>query len=279
MPIDLEILAREKFRVVSLHELVELVRARRNITERMAAITFDDGPAYDAIDSHHPEFGPQKSFQRALEEFRATALGRNQLTLCATSFVIASPSARLAMESAAHPKHTWLEPDSMSDVWWNAAIDQGLLSIANHSWDHLHPALPVVAHSLQIRADFKMVLTMVDADAQIAGAMAYISFITQGRAAPYFAYPFGHSNSYLLEHYFPTKAASLGIEAAFSTEPRPIYGGESLWELPRYTCGHHWQSPDGLRRILSAPGPGHSGKASLFDRMKRGYKDLASIGR
>ena len=254
LPIDLEVLTEERFRVVPLRELVEMVTAGTPIRERIAAITFDDGPVYDVRDFEHPAFGFQKSFGRALEEFKRSRRGTRQPSLCATSFVIASPEARLVMERTADPMYTWLAPGSMGDDWWNAAIDDGQLSIANHSWDHLHPALPVVAHSRQVRADFAEVLTVEDADAQIASAMIYIAAHTEGRAAPYFAYPFGHYNDYLTQQYFPAKGKTLGIEAAFTAEPRPIVGGESRWCLPRYVCGHHWKSPQDLRAVLASAG-------------------------
>ena len=252
LPIDLEVLTDERFRVVPLGELVEMVTTGRPLSERIAAITFDDGPAYDVRDFDHPAFGLQKSFGRTLEEFKRSRRGTDQPSLCATSFVIASPEARLVMERTAEPLYTWLAPGSMSDDWWNAAIDDGYLAIANHSWDHLHPALPVVAHSRQARADFASVLTVEDADAQIASAMTYIAAHTGGRAAPYFAYPFGHYNDYLTQQYFPAKGKTLGIEAAFTAEPRPVVGGESRWCLPRYVCGHHWRSPQELRAVLAS---------------------------
>ncbi len=64
LPIDLQVLAQERFRVVPLRELVELVTAGRPIREQIAAITFDDGPVYDVMDFEHPAFGFQKSFSR-----------------------------------------------------------------------------------------------------------------------------------------------------------------------------------------------------------------------
>jgi peptidoglycan/xylan/chitin deacetylase (PgdA/CDA1 family) len=254
LPIDLELLTQEQFRIVPLQELVALVTTGRPIRERIAAVTFDDGPVYDVMDFEHPAFGFQKGFARIFEEFGRSRDGMNQPGLCATSFVIASPEARLVMERTADPMYTWLAPGSMSDDWWNAAIDRGHLSIGNHSWDHLHPALPVVAHSRQVRADFAAVSSIEDADAQIASAMTYIAAHTRGRAAPFFAYPFGHYNDFLTQQYFPDQGKKLGIDAAFSADPRPILGGESRWCLPRYVCGHHWKSPGDLRALLTSRG-------------------------
>lgn len=213
------------------------------------ALTFDDGPAYDVQPFEHPSFGPQPGFLPVMRAFAQTAAGRSQRALCATSFVIASPQARQVMETSYDPDYTFLDRGSMSDDWWDAALDTGLLGIANHSWDHLHPALPQVAHSEQARADFTRVRTQADADAQIAAAQRYILARTQGRASPYFAYPFGHANAYLPERYFPT-CAGHGISAAFTVEPRAVDVGDCRFRIPRYVCGHDWRAPEELAAIL-----------------------------
>jgi len=44
----------------------------------------------------------------------------------------------------------------------------------------------------------------------------------------------------------------MGLRAAFTTEPLAIDGTQSLWRLPRFTCGHHWRSPEALAAILGA---------------------------
>jgi len=137
----------------------------------------------------------------------------------------------------------------MDDAWWGKAIDTGLIHIANHSWDHLHPGLPRVAHSRDIRADFGAVLTVEDADAQVIQAANFIAGRTQGRSVPYFAYPFGQSNRFLVDDYFPRRAAGI-VRAAFSAEPRTVDPDEGPWCLPRFGCGHHWRSPAELATIL-----------------------------
>ncbi len=250
LALDLEIVSRAGARIVPLSELVDRVCVGTAIREKLVAVTFDDGPLYDFQDFVHPQFGLQVGFARILERFHSTSLGRAQPDLSATSFVIASPEARLVMERTADSQYTWLGPRSMEEGWWNSAIDQGLISVANHSWDHLHPALSQVAHSRQVRADFTAVDNKSDADAQIRDAMSYIAMQTYYRASPYFAYPFGHFNDFLTEEYFPANGKIIGVSAAFTTTPNPIIGGESVWSLPRYICGHHWKSPDDLSSIV-----------------------------
>jgi peptidoglycan/xylan/chitin deacetylase (PgdA/CDA1 family) len=156
------------------------------------------------------------------------------------------------METTFDAEYTYLQPGALGDGWWAKAIDTGLISIGNHSWDHLHPALETVAHSRQVRADFMQVSTPADANAQIRNAMTYINAHTGGRAAPYFAYPFGHCNDYLADVYLPSEGKGVGLRAAFTTEPEVIDGSQSVWRLPRFTCGHHWRSPEALAAILSA---------------------------
>lgn len=251
-PIDLELLARERVRLVSLDELYALIATRNPIHESIAAITFDDGPVYDFADFVHPSYGPQISFRSAMQKFRRTALGASQTALHATSFVIACPDARLVMERTADAQYTWLAEGSMSDAWWQEAADEGLIGIANHSWDHMHPALERVAHSRQVRADFSAVDNIEDARAQIERAAQFIQDRTNDKMSPYFAYPFGHYNSFLVDEYFPSALSRHGAKAAFSADPALIRGGESPWCLPRYICGFHWKSPGELIDLVRA---------------------------
>jgi peptidoglycan/xylan/chitin deacetylase (PgdA/CDA1 family) len=239
---DLDGLTDAGWRIVPL---AELVRAQREgATARLVALTFDDGPVYDVDDVVHPRYGRQQGFAGAMHAFAARRPGA-QPGLHATSFVIASPEARLAMEAHADPRYTWLAPGSMGEAWWTAAIDSGLIAIANHSWDHLHPALPAVRHSRDARGDFAKVDTYADADAQIRDAAAYLAGATAGRASPYFAYPFGHYNAFLARDYLP--AVGEGVcAAAFTTEPRLVAAGDSRYLLPRFVCGADWRSPEQL---------------------------------
>ncbi len=253
-PIDLGVITELGFEIVPLNVFVdawELAAAGKRETQaaKLVALTFDDGPVYDIQDFAHPHFGQQRSFLGSMRDFRAQLGQEAQKSLHATSFVIASPEARQIMEKTFDAEYTYLGARSMEDTWWRPAIETGLIGIANHSWDHLHPALPSVAHSRQVRADFRQVLNTEDADAQIAAATTFIAAKTAGRAAPFFAYPFGHYNDFLVHDYLPRTTPR--VRAAFSVEPRPATKDDSPWCLPRYVCGDDWKSPDALAQILT----------------------------
>jgi len=265
LPADLELITAAGCRIVSLDTLVNAffnaAAADSGGDEgKLVAITFDDGPIYDVEEFIHPEFGSQRSFLGIMRDFVSRRGEHTQPGLSATSFVIASPDARRVIEATYDAAYTYTGPGSMTDEWWNPAIDTGLISIANHSWDHLHPALPTVAHSRQVRADFTQVLTDEDADAQIADAWRFIAARTGGRNAPFFAFPFGHYNTFLTESYLPSHAHRIGLRAAFTTEPGPISGSENPWCLPRYVCGHDWKHPEQLSAILNSAALGTSGR-------------------
>jgi len=248
---DLDVATECGFRIVPLATLVAAHQLRERFeSARLVALTCDDGPLYDVADFSHPRYGAQKSFLNAMRDFRERHRDA-QPGLALTSFVIASPDARAVMEKNFDIEYTYLGPDSLGDDWWDPAIDTGLIAIANHSWDHLHPALPEVAHSAQARGDFTQVRSEEDADRQIDAAARYIASRTRDRATPYFAFPFGHTSAYLVDEYLPLRAHH-GVRAAFGTEPRAIAAEDSVWNLPRYVCGHHWRDPAELAAILDA---------------------------
>jgi peptidoglycan/xylan/chitin deacetylase (PgdA/CDA1 family) len=259
LPVDLATLTHAGCRIVSLDAIVDalaLAKAGDGRVEaapeaRLVALTFDDGPVYDLDDFVHPEYGFQRGFVGIMRDFLRTALGQGQPDLAATSFVIASPEARKVMEATFDDRYTYLGAGALEEAWWPRALATGLLSIANHSWDHLHPALPRVAHSADVRADFTRVTNDADADAQILTASRYLQQRTGGRATPHFAYPFGHCNTFLPTDYLPRRGTEAGVRAAFTTEPRPVREDDSLFRLPRYVCGDHWKSPEELAAILA----------------------------
>ena len=270
LPADLASITQAGCRIVSLGSIVDRLLASREANAAAdpgdatcVALTFDDGPVYDLEDFIHPTLGRQRGFVGAMQDFAETAQGAKQPELTATSFVIASPEARRIMETTYDTECTYLGAGAMGDEWWERAVATGLLAIGNHSWDHLHPALARVAHSKQVRADFSQVLTVDDADAQILAAARFIAERTGGRAAPYFAYPFGHSNDFLTATWFPERGSAAGIRAAFTTEPRGLRPDDSAWRLPRLTCGHHWKTPAALIDILSPGRRNFSGSKPL----------------
>ena len=249
---DLRTLTRLGVRIVPLKRVAEAVGAGQieDGGDRVVAITFDDGPSFDFADFTHREFGPQRGFLDILRDFRDEAGAAAQPDLHATSFVIASPEARRAMERAHDCGYTWLE-DWLTDAWWSDAIDTGLMAIGNHSWDHVHPAVERVATASQERGDFARVDSYPDADQEIRRATAFINARVGGRC-DVFAYPFGHVNDYLVREYFPHRGYEHGMVAACGTGGRGIAPGDSIWNLPRLVCGEHWNSPAGLTRFLEA---------------------------
>ena len=245
---DLSTITRCGARIVGLDEIVRAMHRGLGRGEgTMVALTFDDGPLFDYADFEHPRFGPQRGFLNILRDFRA-ASGAAQPALHATSFVIASPGARRAMERAEECGYTYLD-DWLTDAWWNDAIDTGLLGIGNHSWDHVHPAVPSIATGRPERGDFTRIESDADADAEIRTASEYINARTGGRCTM-FAYPFGHVNDFLARDYLPRRQDRHGMQGAFATGGRGVSAGDSVWNIPRAVCGEHWRSPDELAALL-----------------------------
>ena len=245
LPVDLHTITAAGARIVSLATLVDAIEAHASGPgaagdRALVALTFDDGPVWDFADFVHPVLGYQRGFANVMQDFLSTPAGRTQPELAATSFVIASPEARRAMETTFDAEYTYLRQGALDDDWWPRAVATGLITIGNHSWDHLHPALNSVAHSRQVRGDFTEVIEIADANAQIRDAMAQINARTGGRAAPFFAYPFGHVNDFLQGDYLPREGRAMGLRAAFTTQPKAIDGSESVWRLPG-SRGHHWR--------------------------------------
>jgi hypothetical protein len=91
----------------------------------------------------------------------------------------------------------------------------------------------------QAKADFTQVDNEGDADAQILDAARYIDKRTNGRASPFFAYPFGQYNDFLIDRYFPSNRSRIGIEAAVTVDGRPLRTTDNIWTLPRFSCGYN----------------------------------------
>lgn len=216
--------------------------------EVLVGLSFDDGPMFDFADFTHPQFGQQRGFLNILRDFRAEIGDGAQPGLNATSFVIASPDARKAMERSEECGYTFLA-DWLDERWWKNAIESGLIDIGNHSWDHVHQAAPSVATSSDVRNDFTVVNTYTDADREIRAAAAYINARVDG-GCRLFAFPFGHTNEYLVEDYLPLRAYEHGMVAAFGTGGRPVVASDSIWNIPRAVCGHDWKSAADLESLL-----------------------------
>jgi peptidoglycan/xylan/chitin deacetylase (PgdA/CDA1 family) len=247
---DLRVLTSSHAHIVDLPTIVAAMREGLTGPDvALVAITFDDGPLFDYADFTHPLHGPQRSFLNIMQDFRAEAGNDAQPTLHATSFVIASPHARRAMEKAPECGYTYLQ-DWLTDDWWDAAVDTGLMGIGNHSWDHVHPAVDSIATRSQVRGDFGMIDDERDADAEIRAASDFINARVRGRC-DMFAYPFGHVNDFLAKDYLPNQRGRHGMKAAFGTGGRAISREDSVWDIPRAVCGHHWHSPEELVSLLA----------------------------
>ena len=241
---DLAMLRDLGFRIVPLSVLVAH-RFEQPVPglegRKLAAISFDDGTDLDYRDFSHPDYGYLKSFNNLL--LAQPGLGWDGGVPRGTSFVIASPEARTELDKTCIAgRGQW------GDEWWAEAIATGALEIANHSWDHTHPTLKQLAVDLRHQGGFASIQDFETADTEILRAEQFIREKTGRRSVPLFAYPYGEWNDFLAEKYFPSREG--WFSAAFTTEGRHLTADSSRWSLPRYVCGEHWNSPEGLKTIL-----------------------------
>lgn len=245
---DLLMLDKLGLKVVSLSTALEEVRNPR-IDYPLVALTFDDGAIYDVAPAESGGSTRCKGFRAILEAAKRKRhlFRRSQPRLHATSFVIASSDAHRQMNEGLDDAYHWVSPDAWSDDWWSAADQTGLISIGNHSWDHNHPN--VTTDLGRPTGNFHCIDNFDSADKEIARAQKHLSE-KLGRRTGYFAYPWGHTNDYLCDVYFPENGRALGLEAAFTTEPDYLRHDTDVWRIPRFVCGDHWKSSSELATIL-----------------------------
>jgi hypothetical protein len=250
LAIDLEALRAADARFTSLAEIAKAVTQGRIDDEGPlhVGLSFDDGPVFDYRDFEHPRFGPQRGFAGVMQDFHAAHPDAPPPR--ATSFVIASPDARNAMERAPDCGYPFLR-DWLADDWWQEAASGPWIDIGNHSWDHVHHAPDHVALSRDVRDDFTAVTTYPDADGQVRRAASFINAKIGGRCT-LFAYPFGHVSDYLAKDYLPHRSGEHGMQAAFGVAAGRVPSGCSRWIIPRMVCGHHWHHTDELLALLEA---------------------------
>jgi len=243
---DLEHLTEAGFRILPLHTVLSAWLEGRpgDLAGRVAALTCDDGSDFDFSDLPHPTWGPQRSVLNTLRDFAGRHPGR-QGALHMTSFVIASAEARAALDKSCMIGAGW-----WNDAWWNEAIASGLMHIGNHSWDHNHEALPESFSHAVARGTFTTIATQELADHEIRRAAAYLRERAPNPGIELFAYPYGESNSYLVEEYFPRHGEALGIKAAVTDRAGYLEEGSNRWEIPRFMCSRDWRSPSELLAIL-----------------------------
>lgn len=235
---DLAELRRRGTPIRSLSDVIDAVRGDCPFAEvdGAVAITFDDGSHFDWFDMQHPTHGLQRGFAGILRE---AALGAP-----ASAFVIASPDARHQLDMRALIGRGW-----WTDCWWQAANQSGLMTIENHSHDHVHPSLDHVRQRDDARGDFARVDTFEDCQAQIAQASELIGR-TSGRRPIAFAYPYGQSSNYAAEEWLPTFGEQHGLRAALTTSGALATAAADVWRIPRVVCGEHWQSPASFSELL-----------------------------
>lgn len=228
--------------VVPLVDVVAAHAGAADLPDKAVAITFDDGTDFDYHDLDHPLHGRQRSMLNVLRDFATARGGTRNVT--ATAFVIASPAARREMDRECLVGRGWFNDD-----WWPLAVASGLVSIGNHSWDHNHPSTSEAAARGRA-GTFRSIDDEALAHREIREAHDYIAQRAANDAADLFAYPYGESNAFLVEDYFPRGYHTTRTRAAFDTEPAHVTDASSRWRLPRYVCGAHWKRVEDLRHLL-----------------------------
>ena len=243
---DLGLIDQLDLRIVPLGTVVDWHKGLvpDSEVEGGVALTMDDGSWLDYHDVLHPACGMQTGLFKLLQGFKDSVSASRQPTVHASSFVIASPEARIELDRKNLIGEGW-----WGDDWWLAAQSSGLMSIECHSWDHTHPTLDNVAQKDGIKGDFEAVDSPGDCRSQVQAAAEYIERVTAYRPR-YFAYPWGQASDYMLSSYMPKQQSMHRFEAAFSIEPKQVSKRDSIWFLPRYVCGKDWKSPQELERIL-----------------------------
>jgi peptidoglycan/xylan/chitin deacetylase (PgdA/CDA1 family) len=241
---DLETVRARGLRIVALAELVWKWRHSPHELEggKLVAFTCDDGGDFDFHDLPHPTAGRQRSVLNILRDF---ATRHRDAKPHITSFVIASPEARVELDKTCMIGRGW-----WNDAWWRDAAASGLMDIANHSWDHNHEALPErFSHGVE-RGTFKSIATRGLADTEIRVANEFLRERVPNAGNALFAFPYGQFNDYLVDDYFPAFGEAMGIEAAFSDAPEYLSAESNRWKIPRFVFGRDWNSPEALERIL-----------------------------
>lgn len=240
---DLEALHCAGYQFVSLDTLVKGLFANGPLPsdQPLVCLTFDDGCDFDVQTLAIPGHGLQTGFLQIMEAFISRRGDKAQPGLHATSFVIASPEARLLIDSK-----SLFGKGNMSDDWWSVIDAHPLMTIGNHGWDHNHPDLEDGPYA---RGGFEMIDGPEHCHQQVVHAAEYIEQIT-GRYPGLFAYPFGESSRYIRSEYFPSNQQEHRCLAAVGTKPGLVSAKSDRWNLPRFVCGRDWSTPAELLDAL-----------------------------
>jgi len=240
---DLRLFDELDMTIISSHILVQWLKQEINLdkSKNYLVLTFDDGTELDFWDWQHPYQGFQKSAYTLMKEFQ-TATRRY---IHATSFVIASPEVRATLEKTCLAGHKiW------GDAWWQEAENSSIMSIENHSWDHVHETIEHVYQKDNIKGDFSVIDTQEEAKQQIVEASKYINSKIKNKSVSLFAYPYGDINDFLTENFLQNHEN--GIAGAFTCVPQHTYQDTHRWKIPRYVCGADWKNINELRTILQS---------------------------
>lgn len=239
---DLLTLVERGYSIVPLRRLFEhLTDDKWKVLEsgKWVGLSFDDGTDHDFIDFYAVGYGYLRSFFSIVCDYLQHLKRPDLPGAVATSFVIASASARNVLDKTCIAgRGQW------SSRWWYPAQLSGVIDIGNHSWDHLHPSLPGYGSE-----NFSSINNEDRAHFQIRQAEQYIGKITSYKHSKLFAYPEGISTNFLTQVYFPS-TANPGINAAFTTEGEPVCADSNIWELPRFVCGEHWKTQRDFVQLL-----------------------------
>jgi peptidoglycan/xylan/chitin deacetylase (PgdA/CDA1 family) len=239
---DLRTIASLDLPIVSLRDAVDVhLGTHAAPAEAAVAISCDDGSWFDWHDLMHPSWGLQPSLRNVLREFRAETGRRVSMT----SFVIASPEARTELDRSCLIGSGW-----WGDEWWPLAAADGI-DVQSHSWDHNHDSLAATALRGAAKGRFDVIVRWHEADAELRQASDYIDSRCGAGHCRLLAYPYGETSDYLADEYLPRHREQHRLNAAFTTEPKPLASGDDRWRLGRYVCGQHWRSTDQLRALLS----------------------------
>ena len=244
---DLAEIQRRALPLISLHQVAQALLSKNfsALPPIAVALSCDDGTLLDWEDFEHPDYGRQSSFDSIVTaHLRITGESPENML---TAFVIASKEARRAIDIGCYGGI----PLS-NDRWWREAAISRRVAIENHSWDHVHACVPVVAQQTQIKSDFRAVATLNDADRQIRQAADFIDRALTGtdHFTSLFAYPYGHVNDYLAKEYLPHHVEEHRVQAAFTTVPEMLTHDSDRYQLPRFVCGEAWNTPEEFSRIL-----------------------------
>lgn len=246
---DLKELGRRGYEILPIGGLVALLRGNIPLSEvaakKLVCLTCDDGNDFDYHDYVHAEWGDIPSFHSLLvksKEWLPQFLEGPR----AVSFVMASRQLHSALNEATSKELAW------SDAWWHECARQGVLGIANHSWDHTHTSLDVVRQCDNEKGSFLKISNFADAEAQIADTQTRLTECIGQNISPFFGYPYGHVAPFLRDEYFPKNAERLGLQAGFSTAGTSVNKESCLWDIPRFVCGNHWRGSKAFSELLDA---------------------------